>query len=407
MCQRRVTVAVMTLSTLAASIPEHVIAQSVRDSAGIRVIESREARYGPTAAFWRLSAAPQLQIGFVDGDVPYLFTQIVGLFAFPDGAIAVADGGSDEIRVFDASGAHKTTAGRHGSGPGEFQDLRGIWLKPPDTLVAFDNARQLVQLFTSGGTHVRDFPVRISLNYERFAYMGDYAHVLGVDASGSVVFETPYGVPRGGPDGPASLTTTLLRFSPLGTGPDTIVTLAVGLVETTEAHSPGTFASPLFSAIVTPSVVGNAIYGATPDRYEILRYDRTGRVRTIIRRSFEPRTVQPEHVRQEHERRLGHVPDGSMRQRVQAILDRTPVPERFPPIAALLADEAGNLWARAYDYPEADSETWAVFDPEGVWLGELQLPARFHPFQVTSDRILGVWRNDDDVPFVRVYQLVK
>ena len=47
-----------------------------------------------------------------------------------DGRIVVANGGSDELRIFDRSGTHVGTWGGQGEGPGEFTALgpveRGI-----------------------------------------------------------------------------------------------------------------------------------------------------------------------------------------------------------------------------------------------------------------------------------------
>ena len=35
------------------------------------------------------------------------------------------------------------------------------------------------------------------------------------------------------------------------------------------------------------------------------------------------------------------------------------------------------------------------------------MPARFEPRHIGSDYVLGVWRNDDDVEHVMMYELVK
>lgn len=41
----------------------------------------------------------------------------------------------------------------------------------------------------------------------------------------------------------------------------------------------------------------------------------------------------------------------------------------------------------------------------GEYLGELDLPDRFIPFEIGSDYVLRAFRDDNDVPFVRMYAL--
>ncbi len=49
---------------------------TVRDSAGIEIVESLAPMLGPDA--WTISEEPVLQIGEVEGEDPYLFSRISG-----------------------------------------------------------------------------------------------------------------------------------------------------------------------------------------------------------------------------------------------------------------------------------------------------------------------------------------
>lgn len=55
--------------------------------------------------------------------------------------------------------------------------------------------------------------------------------------------------------------------------------------------------------------------------------------------------------------------------------------------------------------PSVGPATWDVFDPEGVWLGPVELPARFVPTSVRRDRIAGIHVSGLDVAHVRVHSL--
>jgi len=70
---------------------------TVRDSAGIAIVENHTPLWTETER-WRLSDEPVLQIGAVDGDDAYLFSQITGALRLSDGRIVVANGASRELR---------------------------------------------------------------------------------------------------------------------------------------------------------------------------------------------------------------------------------------------------------------------------------------------------------------------
>jgi hypothetical protein len=80
----------------------------------------------------------------------------------------------------------------------------------------------------------------------------------------------------------------------------------------------------------------------------------------------------------------------------------------IPPYAALLADSNGNLWASDYDDPLKNQQgRWTVYDPAGAVLARIALPARFRPFDIGDDWILGQELDDLDVEHVRLYRLQK
>ena len=85
----------------------------VRDSADVRIIENPRPPAG-SRLDWRVGAEPAVTIGSVDGEDPYLLSRVRGGFIVPDGRIVVVNGGSNELRVFDALGIHVATWGGQG-----------------------------------------------------------------------------------------------------------------------------------------------------------------------------------------------------------------------------------------------------------------------------------------------------
>ena len=75
--------------------------------------------------------------------------------------------------------------------------------------------------------------------------------------------------------------------------------------------------------------------------------------------------------------------------------------------AGLAVDDLGNLWVREYDPDAERGRSWSVFDSESQMLGPVQLPADLRVTHIGADFVLGVWQDELDVEYVRLYQLIK
>lgn len=70
---------------------------------------------------WEVTSEPLLSMGVVEGEEAYQFSSIRHVRTLADGRIALIDGGSWSVRVYDAEGEHLLSRGRRGDGPGEFR----------------------------------------------------------------------------------------------------------------------------------------------------------------------------------------------------------------------------------------------------------------------------------------------
>ena len=86
-------------------------------------------------------------------------------------------------------------------------------------------------------------------------------------------------------------------------------------------------------------------------------------------------------------------------------LRETPFPERMPLYRRLLVDAQRNLWAERFRPFWESESSWYVFDEQGVWLGEVATPPGLSIFEIGTDYVLGVRRDELDVPFVVVIPL--
>ena len=81
--------------------------------------------------------------------------------------------------------------------------------------------------------------------------------------------------------------------------------------------------------------------------------------------------------------------------------------QTLPTISGLVVDREGNVWAEAYDPELENPRTWSVFEPTGQLLAEVIMPPRFRPYDIGSDFVLGVIRDQLDVERIHLYRLGK
>jgi hypothetical protein len=105
-----------------------------RDSAGVSIVRNIAPEWTAQTA-WRLSPVPILEIGAQAGSVDYLLSGVRTPLKLLNGEIALVDGGSTEIRFYDARGRFLRRSGRRGQGPGEFSDPPSIRRLSGDTLL--------------------------------------------------------------------------------------------------------------------------------------------------------------------------------------------------------------------------------------------------------------------------------
>ena len=107
---------------------------TVADSAGVRIVQFAADIVSPD-----FNLSDQATITISGDDVAaFQFHRVVDAIFLPDGELAVANAGNDQVLVFDESGQIVRSLGRAGSGPGELGALRGIAVKPPDSIAAID-----------------------------------------------------------------------------------------------------------------------------------------------------------------------------------------------------------------------------------------------------------------------------
>jgi hypothetical protein len=91
------------------------------------------------------------------------------------------------------------------------------------------------------------------------------------------------------------------------------------------------------------------------------------------------------------------------------LIESMPIPDHRPAYSRLVMDSDGFVWAAQYHrrVHSGYSVNWEVFSPEGEWLGGFTTPSGLTVFEIGSDYLLGVYRDELDVEHVQLYGLTR
>ncbi|MDE2981067.1 MAG: hypothetical protein OXU74_07720 [Gemmatimonadota bacterium] len=369
----------------------------VTDSAGIEIVTSDP---WTTEAHCAIGDEPILSIGTREGDAPHIFYQVRAAARLSDGSVAVVDGSSREVRVFDETGAHLVSMGGRGEGPGEFGSPWLLWVLPGDTLWVGDYLPWRFNIFSADGVFIR------SLTPDDFAL-----HTLippgGVLDGGSSVNVTQE---TGGAGGDFA---TPVNFLVIAHGPD-------GSVLDTLATLPGVrlgslpgfagFVEPLFEASSLVTARSTTVAMTTAREPEVRILDDAFRLRRIIRWSDPDREVTGAHLQAAHEDYIaqhgGPGSSGWSAGHEAAISGNRPVAEVFPTASDLMIGSDGRLWLKRYTRPR-EEPSWMAFQAGGDFYCHFRPGLELTPLELGANYLLALRHDDLGVERVVMYDLTR
>jgi hypothetical protein len=369
----------------------------VRDSAGITIVHSSGPAWSDGAG-WRLSAAPTLEIGMLDGPPEQQFTQIRSAFFLDDGRIVAANmRHPPEVRVFSPDGQHLVSMGGAGEGPGEFGSIMWAHLAG-DSIVIFDMGRRRLTFFGLDGALSATVPVQVAMTQPMeivfWTRLGD----------GSLLGQDNRIVPADA-RGRGRAATTLLRFAPDGSATDTVATIP-GFEY--DIPQPGQGGPVRFGLRTSFLAAGDRLYVGAGDAFRIDVQDLHGRLLRSIRLDHVRRPVRDADLEAQLAAQLERARSDDERARIRQSFAALSRSELMPAHgSAMLLDAVDHLWVEGYHAPTDSGRQWHVFDPDGRYLGEVEVPGELRVVDVAADQVLGIWRDDLDVESIRRYRLIK
>ncbi len=380
---------------------------SVTDSAGVRLVTSTAPAWGDTSR-WMLDTVPLLSIGDASGPNPILLVEVNGTRLLPDGRVAVVSGSEKTVLYFDAQGKPAGRVGRDGAGPGEFRSVDLIG-NLGDSLLIWDAQLARSTLLDPAGKVARNFSVSKgdSAMTPRFGFAP-----AALFADGSLLVAGRAGASTGDRSELRRDTVPLRHADARGTlghpiadvlGSEAIVVVGKKFVSR--------FDRPFGRTTIT-GTTGISTLVSTGDFDGLVVYDTAGQL-TARYRLDRPRRLIPasdiDALGQEQGQQLTQLPK-EFAAALRPVLAEIGVPATLATADQLVVDASGAIWLRNAVGPvrrDSLAQRWTVLSADGSWLGSVTTPRRLEVHQITADRIIGVWRDENDVEYVRIYRLTR
>lgn len=376
------------------------------DSAGIRLIHNPAVGLWAEGEGWGFSET--LTIGADAGDPNYEFGRITDVAVGPDGDLFVLDGMAGEIKVFDGAGAFLRAFGGRGEGPGEFSaGAAALCLTDGGRLVVPDMGNQRISWISLHGE---------PLASERTSYSQGFPVRWDCDGHGTILvqrramgFNENADLEAGDP---------LARIDARGVD-STLVLLPKAQTVWMEG------ATPRFRYFATePSWdlgPSRTLRTAMTAEYRIELRGSDGAVHTVITKDSPFRPV----TEADRERFLELMRAALVRMdlspgAIQSQISNLSFGDTLPVLNQVMEGPGGTtLIQQVADLNDLEtldlsvemsrrlgSLKWDVFDSDGRFLGEIQLPPRFTPLVWTSDTVVGRWMDDLDRHHLKVFAVV-
>jgi hypothetical protein len=372
------------------------------------------------------SVREELSIGSVSGADEYTFGKVFDVAVAKDGLIYVLDRSINSIRMYDAGGKYLRTFARRGQGPGEIQSPGGMRVLPDGRVLVWDTGNRRVNVYTAIGTNLSPWMVPASGG----TTVGGH---LAVDTAGRVhVLSTAISPPTGGSrDIQVKLSWIRVRSSDgvvIDTIPEPELPPFPEPFRARNSRGWVQMAMPFAARrIVTLSPLGYFVTGVA-DRYAF-EVRAPGQPIVSVRRTVAPTPVTSRE-RDEARNRI----ETAMRE-VDPIWTwgGRDLPTAKPFYSEIEVDADGRIWLTrdkatpplvrslssrgrsgagvpSVEAPDASfvytPTLYDVFEPSGVFIGQVQMPPKVAPKVIRGDLVWAVARDDDDVEFVRRYRIV-
>lgn len=404
MCRASIKSAVVILLAACSAGPQDTSLRTVRDSSGVAIVHNLGSEWGDEHA-WNVSQSSVVDIGADPGEPGHTLFRVSDARRLTDGRLVVAHD-NHSLSFYDTSGVRQLDVGGAGEGPGEFQRLRRLFILTGDTILAEDQRLRRLSRFDASG---------------RFLGLVDLtetgvegAELLTAHAS-TLVLQGPGRRPMPDP-GHVRDSMAWYQWSGEGGAAQPRGVFAGSEVLVVEGERGPSFELPLFGRDYAFGIDDDGIWRADTEDYELRRVDADGELTLIVRREYVPMQVTTPAVDMRIAQLVHSVTDSTARQYLTDRMRTLPTHATLPAFGfggpwhgtlasrPVLVDPDGYVWVQETTVPGGPLE-WAVFSPDGIWLGQVPMPEALVVTEIGTDYIVGVRRDEDDVEHVQLFAL--
>lgn len=305
--------------------------------------------------------------------------------------LAIVDGGSSSIRLFDARGRFVRSVGREGSGPGEFRLPTWVGECADGGSAAWDFSRKVVY-YDSLWNYREEVPIPAAVTSAR-----PLACLTGGDIVATV--ETGGRVPEGG--GLVRLPTTVVRIRPREGRVDTIATFS-GTEYFFSRRSPTFLDAPLGRATRVAVRLQDVVVAST-DSTTLHVLSLSGAPVATWPLGLMRRHASLDDQRRAFEERLEALQLLRTRRMLRPLLEELPRVDQFPYFETLVTDDSARIWIKTYQGVGTSWRLWQVVGDSGRVRATVRLPAKAQVTTIARGCIVAIERDSVGTERVRVY----
>lgn len=378
-----------TVQACSGSVAQEGWQYSTKDSLGALVVEALP----PGGSGWTKGERAELLLEMSGPTEDEVFFRVTSAALLQNGSFVVAE--REDLFLFDSAGRLRAQLGGEGDGPGRFQGITSVLAQGDDGLLVLDSRLQRLSSFVDGELSE---VVRLSIPagfrpWDIYSQSGDTLVV------GSGWPPDPLGADRS--EGLKRLPYPVLRFRKSGELVDTVGVFP-GL-ELLLARTPGRFRmgpSP-FGSRATAFAEDGMVYVNHGGAVEIAGFGPDGLLSRVLRVLTAPRRTRTEQL----DAWVAKQAEGQLADDLRSVARRAGIPEFIPEVDRITGGGNGTIWLRQFLPPGAsDAHKWIVIrGTDAHFCGVVQFSAGFQVLDITSDRIIGVWRDEMEVEHIRIY----
>jgi hypothetical protein len=351
---------------------------------------------------WAVEPVPVLSVGR-EGVRAEEFSRVQSAFRLSGSRLAVANGATNEIRIFDSTGRFIQAFGRTGSGPGEFRSLRVVGHSGDTVFVFDDRARRITSILLA-----RDVRLLGTMLATASGNRGSY-FVSGRLSGGRWLVQTHATPGWNGPPEVHRLPTSIGSISPAANGDVVWLGEFQGLA--IFIHNPtGNVRDALvgliaFSPSFFAAASGGMVWFGDSESAQVTAHDARSGARRSIDLPFPRRSPPSAVVDAERQRGLAAARDSRSESWTRAKYSAQRLPRSLPSFSALIPGPDGEIWIQEYTTVRSESARHLVIDAKGSTRAWVRMPAGDRILDAATDHVVCVHEDDDGIESVRLYGL--